>query len=282
MRTYSLLLRICMVLMLFISCKKSDHNDEPDMVMIPAGKFEMGHKGPVGPSQYDPQEDETPSHEVYLDAFYIDKYEVTNADFKIFIDANPDWQKDNVRFQGNPTYLGYWNGNNYPEGQGKHPVNVDWYAAMAYAKWVGKRLPTEAEWEKAARGGLKNKTYPWGDTINEIMANYEVSRFTMPVGSYAPNGFGLYDVAGNVEEWCLDEYQAGFYKVSPDKNPIAGADSISDIINQANDVKSPRVLRGGGWVFGADSIRVSKRWRLSPGDSSHTTTGFRCVKPVKP
>ena len=268
--------------MLSISCKESNLNDEADMVMIPAGKFEMGHKGPVSPFEFDPQEDETPSHEVYLDAFYIDKYEVTNADFKKFIDANPDWQKDNVRFQENPTYLGYWNGNEYPEGQGKHPVNVDWYVAMAYAKWVGKRLPTEAEWEKAARGGLKNKTYPWGDTINETMANYDVNPSTLPVGSYAPNGFGLYDVAGNVHEWCLDEYQAGFYKVSPDKNPIAGADSISDIVNNANDVESPRVLRGGGWVFGADNIRVANRYSLSPGDSSFTSTGFRCVKPVKP
>lgn len=282
MSTYRFLVVIWMVLMLFISCITSNLNDETNMVMIPAGKFEMGHKGPVGLSEYDPQEDETPSHEVYLDAFYIDKYEVTNADFKKFIDANPDWQKDNVRFQGNTTYLGDWNGNDYPEGRGKHPVSVDWYAAMAYAEWVGKRLPTEAEWEKAARGGLKNKTYPWGDAINETLANYDVNPSTVTVGSYAPNGYGLYDVAGNVEEWCLDEYQAGFYKDSPDKNPVAGADSISDIVNNAKDVKSPRVLRGGGWVFGADSIRVANRWRLSPGDNDHTTTGFRCVKPVKP
>ncbi len=277
----------CMVLVSFIGCRtpNPDANDETGMVLIPIGKFQMGNNGPVevekyGP--YGPQADEVPVHTVYVDAFYIDKYEVTNAEFKKFLDANPEWQKDNVRFVGNETYLGYWNGNDYPEGQGNHPVNVDWYAAMAYAKWVGKRLPTEAEWEKAARGGLKNKDYPRGDSIDTSMANYEVNPSTVSVGSYPPNDYGLYDMAGNLEEWCLDEYQANFYKDSPDRNPIAGADSITDIVKNYKDVKSPRVSRGGGFIFGPDHVRVSRRSRQAPEDSSFSPAGFRCVKPVKP
>ncbi len=241
------LLVLCMVLTLFVGCQTPNPDGETDMVLIPAGEFDMGNNdidhsdGPYGP-----QKDESPIHTVYVDAFYIDKYEVTNADFKKFLDANPEWQKGNVEFQYNDSYLYEWDGNTYPSRKDHHPVNVDWHAAMAYAKWVGKRLPTEAEWEKAARGGLKNKLYPWGDsrpTTNQ--ANYEVNPSSVSVGSYHPNDYGLYDMAGNVWEWCLDEYQADFYKDSPDHNPIAGADSITYILNNYKGVKSPRVLRGG-------------------------------------
>ena len=267
----------CMVLALLTGCRTA--TSESNMVLIPAGEFEMGNNGPV--EHHGPQADETPVHTVYVNAFYIEKYEVTNADFKKFLDANPEWQKGNVKFQDGDPYLDDWEGNTYPDGQGNHPVKVNWYAAMAYAVWVGKRLPTEAEWEKAARGGLKNQDYPWGNSINPSMANYEVNPSTVSVGSYAPNKYGLYDMAGNIEEWCLDEYQADFYKNSPDQNPIAGADSIMDIVKNYKNVKNPRVLRGGDYVFGADSIRVSKRWRLAPEDNKYIT-GFRCVKSAKP
>ena len=265
----------CMILVWLTGCKTAD--GESNMVLIPAGEFQMGQNGPFGTHGVSP--DEGPRHTVYVDAFYMDRYEVTNAEFKKFLDANPEWQKGN-KFPNDETYLGNWEGNTYPEGQGNHPVNVNWYAAMAYAKWAGKRLPTEAEWEKAARGGMKGQKYPWGNSINPSMANYEVNSSTVPVGSYAPNAYGLYDMAGNVQEWCLDEYQVDFYKDSPKRNPIAGADNITDIVNNHKNVKSPRVLRGGGWVFGPDHVRVSNRWKLSPGDSSHTA-GFRCVKPAK-
>ena len=271
----------CIALALFISCSTPtpNTNDETNMVLIPAGEFEMGNNGPF--EDYGTQPDESPIHTVYVNAFYMDKYEVTNADYKKFIDANPEWKKGDVEFQGDEPYLLDWEENTYPNGKGNHPVNVNWYAAMAYAKWVGKRLPTEAEWEKAARGDLKNELYPWGSSINPSMANYAVNSFTVPVGSYAPNRYGLYDMAGNVEEWCLDAYQTDFYKDSPDRNPIAGTDSVTDIINNYKNVKSPRVLRGGGWVFGPDHVRVSKRFNQPPIASSRTM-GFRCVKPAKP
>ena len=267
----------CMVLILLTGCRTA--NGETNMVLIPAGKFEMGNNGPV--EHYGPQEDESPVHTVYVDAFYMDKYEVTNADFKKFLDANPEWQKGNVEFQSSESYLPDWEGNNYPTRKDNHPVRVNWYAAMAYASWAGKRLPTEVEWEKAARGGLKNQDYPWGNSINPSLANYEVNPSTVSVGSYAPNKYGLYDMAGNVEEWCLDEYQADFYKDSPKRNPIAGADNITDIVKNYKDVKSHRVLRGGGWVFGPDHVRVSNRWKQSPEDNRYVT-GFRCVKSAKP
>lgn len=269
---------LCLLLVLFIGCKKP--NEETNMVLIPAGEFEMGNNDTVEYGPYGPQKDESPAHTVYIDAFYIDIYEVTNADFKKFLDANPEWQKENVEFQGSEPYLRDWEGNNYPNGKGDHPVSVNWYAAMAYSEWVGKRLPTEAEWEKAARGGLKNKDYPWGNFIHTTLANFEVNHSTAPVRSYFPNKYGLYNVVGNVAEWCLDEYQADFYKHSPKRNPIAGVNSITDIIKNYRDVKSPRVLRGGDWVFGADSIRISNRSRWDPEDISYAT-GFRCVKPVK-
>ncbi|MCG9134729.1 formylglycine-generating enzyme family protein [Candidatus Poribacteria bacterium] len=135
----------------------------PDgMVLIPEGEFEMGS------NDGNADNDEQPVHTVHLDAFYIDANEITNGEFKDFVLANPKWQKERIieKFHdGN--YLQDWHGNNFPLGERDHPVRyVSWYAAMAYAVWVDKRLPTEAEWEKAARGGLKKKDYPWGNGIN--------------------------------------------------------------------------------------------------------------------
>ena len=141
-----------------------------EMVFIPAGGFTMGT------NDQDPKAwvEEGPTHTVYVDAFYIDTHEVTNANFQTFILAYPHWQKGNIPdalHQGN--YLAEWNGNNFPIWKAKHPVtNVTWHAAMAYAQWAGKRLPTEAEWEKAARGGLTDQKYPWGNTITEADANH--------------------------------------------------------------------------------------------------------------
>ncbi|MDE0316146.1 MAG: TonB family protein [Candidatus Poribacteria bacterium] len=246
---------------------------EPDMVFIPAGDFQMGSSSGLT--------DEKPTHTIYLDAFYIDKFEVTNAQYKKFVDANPQWQKDQIpRKYHDGYYLAHWNGKDFPPGKDNYPVvYVSWYAAMAYAQWAGKRLPTEAEWEKAARGGLIDKMYPWGDSVDATKANYYdgTDKERTPVGTFPPNGFGLYNMMGNVREWCLDEYAANFYINSPRENPIAGANDIDEVIKNFVNLKNNRVLRGGSWLSSPQSSRVANRnWRV-PTDTN-PNEGFRCVK----
>ena len=246
------------------------------MVLIPAGSFEMGSEAHVS---------ERPVRTVHLDAFYMDKYEVTNAQFKAFVDANPQWQKDNIedRFNLNDSYLYYWTGNDYPAGEADHPVvAVSWYAAMAYAEWAGKQLPTEAEWEYAARGGLAGQKYPWGDTITPADANYQNSNIgdTTPVGAYEANGYGLYDMAGNVWEWCLDAYDEDFYAASENsRNPLAGGETLQGLRDTFMTIptSSWRVLRGGSWNDFARYLRVANRFWDSPA-FAYTHFGFRCAR----
>ncbi|MBI1930692.1 formylglycine-generating enzyme family protein [Candidatus Poribacteria bacterium] len=270
------------------------------MVLIPAGEFEMG----VAISQI-PQllqwakqsgikyssdtealfrswhEKKLPRHTVYLDAFYIDVYEVTNAQYKKFINATghpapPRLDEKSLYFPNQPV------------------ASVSWYDAMAYAKWAGKRLPTEAEWEKAARGGLVGKYFPWGDEELDgtqcnladknapedypyANRNVDDGYFGIaPVGSYPPNGYGLYDMAGNVSEWCLDEYQEDFYGKSPQRNPMAGG-KIADVINNFTTVKSVRVIRGGSWMD-SNMLVTSRRYN----DSNWPDFGFRCAVSIPP
>ncbi len=241
-----------------------------NMVLIPTGEFQMGSIE---------SDDEKPVHAVYTDAFYMDKYEVTNAQYKAFLHANPQWQKGRIASEYHDgDYLKHWNGNNYPSGKANHPVTfVSWYAAMAYAKWAGKRLPTEAEWEKAARGALVNKKYPWGDNIDTTKANYnkEIGD-TIIVGKYTPNGYGLYDMAGNVMEWCLDLYDPDSYRSASRRNPIAGG-TILNITTNTSKVTTPRVLRGGSWSMLSQAVRVADRTKGDPR-LSFFGAGFRCVK----
>ena len=245
------------------------------MVLIFGGEFEMGSNNT--PS-------EQPIHTVHLDAFYMDQHEVTNAQYKAFVLANPEWQKERIdrRFHEG-TYLDGWNGNNYPDGKENHPVTwVSWHAAMAYAEWAGKRLPTEAEWEFAARGGFANHSYPWGNSIDASKANYNGNvGNTTAVGTYPANNYGLYDTAGNVWEWCLDEYQSNFYRNALHRNPIAGATRIQDITSDFKNVHTPRVLRGGSFVTEHQSVGVSTRGE-SPPRYADFDLGFRCVKDTKP
>ncbi len=249
------------------------------MVLIPAGEFEMGSN----------DADEQPIHTVYVDAFYMDRHEVTNLDFKRFVLANPQWQKsripDNLH---NGDYLYDWDDdNNYPAGKANHPVvNVSWYAAVAYAKWVGKRLPTEAEWEYAARGGKSGLKYPWGNTIGSTQANYGRNvGGTTAVGLYPASGYGLYDMAGNVWEWCLDAYDGNFYFTSPARNPLSDVNTLSNvdlILDNYTQVKSDRVVRGGSWINTAQLMRVAYRSSNSPTYTDFLNRGFRCARSVSP
>ena len=248
------------------------------MVLIPAGEFQMGS------NDSEAQNDEKPVHTVYLDAFYMDVYEVTNAQYKKFVDANPEWGKDRIpKAYHSGNYLRHWNGNSYPRDKGNHPVvYVSWYGAMAYAKWAGKRLPTEAEWEKAARGGLVGKNYPWGDSIDSSKANYGGNvGGTTAVGSYAPNGYRLYDMGGNAWEWCLDAYSSNFYATSPRRNPIEGAGSIVQVTDNFTNVKNFRVMRGGSWFNNPGNLRAAVRSSSVP-TFSNSLYGFRCVRTLTP
>ena len=252
---------------------------QPDgrtMLLIPAGEFQMGS------NDTDSDADEQPIHTVHVDAFYIDMLEVTNLDFKKFVLANPQWQKGRIsKALHNGNYLKHWDGNNYPVGKANHPVvYVSWYAAMAYAEWTGKRLPTETEWEKAARGGLMSMRYPWGNTIDSTRANYASSvnniGSTGPVLSYGANGYGLYAIAGNVREWCLDESVLG--------NPLSGVNTTVNLdllTKNYTSVKSTRIVRGGSWIDSARFVRVANRFRSTPTEASNHL-GFRCVRAVAP
>jgi len=262
--------------------------DTAPMVLIPAGEFQMGSDyNTIGNAAT------RPMHVVYLDAFYIDKYEVTLGQYKQFIRAT------------NHRLLAEWVYRYSPTDA--HPViGVSWQDAMAYAKWAGKRLPTEAEWEKAARGGLVQKNHSWGNApLDGTQCNFADKNlriiwdrekepednwadenlddgysYTAPVGSYPPNEYGLYDMAGNVWEWCFDAYDENFYANSPYQNPIAEI-LVRDGANVVVSINKLRVSRGASWVDGPLSIWIASRVGQSP-EGEFTNVGFRCVQSVTP
>ena len=225
--------------------------DGSEMMLIPAGSFEMGD------SKNEPEnwmKRSRPVHRVELNAFYMDVREVTVGQFREFVN------------QSGYKYSGNWaNVVKYSPGDGYPMVEVNWNDAVAYAKWTGKRLPTEAEWEYAARGGLVGKRYPWGDEITHDDANYD-RKVGQPavVGSYPANGYGLYDMAGNAWEWCQDRYGENYYSSSPAKNPPGPGTG------------SYRVLRGGILDNHTLNLRVAIRYDLLPNSRCYLS-GFRCV-----
>jgi formylglycine-generating enzyme required for sulfatase activity len=242
-----------------------------EMVTIPAGEFQMGCDD-TNPNEYC-NSDEQPLHTVYLDAYAIDKYEVTNAQYAEFLNAEGNQE------EGGYTWLdaddsdvrihesgGVWQ---VDAGYEDHPVTeVTWYGARAYCEWQGKRLPTEAEWEKAARGASDTRMYPWGNEdpdCSRLNYDYCVGD-TAPVGSY-PSGaspYGALDMAGNVWEWVNDWYDSNYYDVSPHNNP------------PGPDRGNSRVLRGGGWYNIWPGVRVALRLYYYPF-SSDDGLGFRCA-----
>lgn len=260
------------------------------MVLIPGGDFQMGN------IESNMKNDEQQFHTVYIDAFYIDIYEVTNAEYKIFADENPEWKKENA-YQGySEGYLTHWRNNQISLGYEEHPVVfVSWYAAMAYAKWLGKRLPTEAEWEKAAREGLDYQQFSWGNSLPDgtqcnfadkntdlKWSNKDVDdgyEWTAPVGSYPPNGYGLYDMTGNVAEWCLDKYHYQVNTNSIRYNPIGGAERINDVVENYRTIETERVMRGGAWDDDARFLQVTSRDNYPP-INTEDRLGFRCVRDI--
>ena len=245
-----------------------------EMVRIPAGTFLMGSDKKVDRNAYPA---EFPQRKVYLDAYDIDKYEVTTVQFLKFVLAtnrNPliDWQYD---------------GGNFQETMASHPVmHVSWFDAEAYCQWAGRRLPTSAEWEKAARGE-DGRIYPWGNEPAGLSrANFGRTGLSGPVRDrperlllYPPiisvdkyenavSPYGVFQMAGNVAEWTADWYDQNYYKKAPERNP------------KGPEKGTQRAFRGGAWVDSTPSVRPAQRNGTDP-QTKMNWLGFRCARDVK-
>jgi iron(II)-dependent oxidoreductase len=246
-----------------------------EMVRIPAGPFTMGSDKKTDKNAYLV---EAPQRSVFLDAYDIDKYEVTTVQYLKFVLATNrppqvDWKFD---------------GGNFQDTMVSHPImHVTWYEADEYCKWAGKRLPTEAEWEKAARGNADTRIYPWGNEMAGLSrANFGRTGLSGPVRDrperlllYPPiisvfkydnsvSAYGLFQMAGNVAEWVADWYDKDYYKTAPDKNP------------KGPDKGSQKAFRGGGWIDSTPSVRVSQRNGTDP-KTSMNWMGVRCARDAK-
>lgn len=310
------------------------------MVLIIGGEFSMGGVNPMGMSDGGKEQmnDARPIHKVYVDAFYMDETEVTNAQFKAFVRATnyktiaeqqPTAQEfpnakpedlvpgsvvfsppaQDVNLNNFYQWWDYIKGANWqhPEGptsniigKDNYPVvQVAWEDAVAYAKWAGKRLPTEAEWEFAARGGKAGNLYPWGNEFkpNEnYMANIFQGKFpnnnkvldgfalTAPVKSFPPNSYGLYDVAGNVWEWCSDWYRADYYQtLAAEKKVIRNPKGPTNSFDPNEPNEKKRVQRGGSFLCTDEYCTRYMVGTRGKGEyrSAANHIGFRCVKNVQ-
>jgi formylglycine-generating enzyme len=221
----------------------------PKMALIPAGWFSMGSEAG--------QENERPVHRIWVDAFQLAACQVTHREYASFLDASgssapPLWNDPHFNQPDQPV------------------VAVSWFEAEKYCEWQNAisglkyRLPTEAEWERAARGGVEDKLFPWGDAPPESLPNYHRRWKTgpEPVARSEPNAFGLYDISENVHEWCSDWYQAGYYAVSPEKNP------------RGPESGERRVSRGGSWRHHIKVTRCAARSSIPPA-FQYADYGFR-------
>lgn len=225
-----------------------------NMITVPGGEFQMGSSDSA---------DESPVHLVSVTAFDMDVSPVTNRMYKEFLEATGY----NGRAGADDNYLADWASGILPPGQEDYPVTcISWFNAAAYCLWRGCQLPTEAQWEMAARGGFGGRRYPWGDALPEELLNRpEAGRRKTLVGRAPPNGFGLLDVTGNVSQWCQDFYDSNYYSASPDVNPKGP---------QSGEL---RVVRGGSFLAGPRLHRCAARFSADPKTTSRTI-GFRCVR----
>jgi formylglycine-generating enzyme required for sulfatase activity len=228
------------------------------MVLIPEGEFWMGrtHTGSIEQAVILERDrrDDTPAHRIHIDAFYMDQFEVTNEEYARFAEATgaaKPW---------------HWPGGKVAKGEERFPIHdVTWADADAYCRSVGKRLPSEAEWERAARGGLDRKRYPWGDEGARGKAHTGTPTGPVSVGSFPPNPYGVHDIAGNVWEWTNDWYDRDYYSISPESNPPGAATGHY------------KVIRGGGFTDGA--VLNSFRNYADP-EMRTSIIGFRCAKSI--
>ena len=224
---------------------------EPDIVTIPEGDFLMGSDNGAA--------NEQPIHRVWVDVFGIARYPVTNREYNSFMEMT-----------GHPPPR-FWGESKF-QGPDQPVVGPSWYDAATYCEWlkdlIGKpyRLPTEAEREKAARGGLEGREYPWGDELHEDhVGGRNAPHF--PVGTDGPNGYGLYNMSEGVHEWCADNYDPSYYEISPSRNPTGPRHS------------DRRVARGGSWRHSVRFARCAARSSLSP-EKQFSDFGFRCAMTI--
>jgi len=249
--------------------------DSSNMVIVQGGTFKMGSVSRLG------KKFEGPVHQVLIRPFYIDKYEVSNRDFKEFTDATgyittAEKNKSSWCYSDsgwNEVKGADWRHPTGPKsslsGKWDHPVgHVSWHDAQEFATWAHKRIPTEAEWEKAARGGLIQNEYPWGNNFNPRKANIRESNHlkTIRKGSYPQNAFGLYDMCGNVWEWTQDWFDKYYYKRSAVIDPKGGRGGAY------------KIMRGGGFFSHDENCRVTHRQAHYPNRTAQDF-GFRCVAP---
>jgi formylglycine-generating enzyme required for sulfatase activity len=229
-----------------------------EMVLVPEGEFQMGDTKALP--------EEMPPHLVHLDAFYIDKYEVTNKRYQECVeDGGCQTPYQTYFFEQSPNRMYYGE----PQFENFPVIYVDWNMAKAYCEWRGARLPTEAEWEKAARG-TEGNMYPWGKDLDCTKANYQncINR-TTEVGSYADgvSPYGAYDMTGNVWEWVNDWYASNYYSISPGRNP------------QGPITGQSRVMRGGSWTrFDVTTFHRANYAQVY----NNFEVGFRCASSLTP